>query len=86
MGSRTNICCCVGGFQKQRLIDTMLQANKTLSSQVAEMENERKSLKTTILARDRTIRTNKQDNEQLRRQIDELKAIIEQQKIQLANW
>ena len=86
MGSRTNICCCVGGFQKQRLIDTMLQANKTLSSQVAEMENERKSLKTTILARERTIRTNKQDNEQLRRQIDELKAVIEQQKIQLANW
>mmetsp|Transcript_52516 Transcript_52516/g.105248 ORF Transcript_52516/g.105248 Transcript_52516/m.105248 type:complete len:107 (-) Transcript_52516:130-450(-) len=85
-GSQGQICCCVGGFQKQKLIDSMLQANKSLARQVADLENERKVLKQTVLQREKTIAKGIQANELLQHQNRNLEGQLEKQKTQLVDW
>lgn len=84
--SRGQICCCVGGHQKQKLIDTMLQANQSLAKQAQQLEAEKKELRETIIERDRTIRNRDQDVEASRREKARLLATIDQLRAELANW
>mmetsp|Transcript_10235 Transcript_10235/g.12416 ORF Transcript_10235/g.12416 Transcript_10235/m.12416 type:complete len:107 (+) Transcript_10235:109-429(+) len=80
------ICCCVGGHQKQKLIDSMLLANQALVKQVKMLEDEKKILKQNILSRDKTILQANKDMEVLQEEKVELLAVVERQQAQLADW
>ena len=85
-GSQGQVCCCVGGFQKQKLIDSMLQANKSLAQQVADLEAERKVLKQTVLQREKTISKGLHANEVLQQQKHKLEDLLEKQSKSLVDW
>ena len=80
------ICCCVGGHQKQKLIDSMLEANKSLAKEIARLEGVEKTLKTTLMKRERTIKEKDQEIESLQDENATLVTKVEKQRRQLDNW
>ncbi len=45
----------MGGYQKQKLIDSLIDSNKGMEKRLAEMEKEQRALKLQILRNEQTI-------------------------------
>jgi cell division protein FtsB len=64
----------------------MLEANKSLAKEIARLEGVEKTLKTTLMKRERTIKEKDRAFESLQDENAALVAKVEKQKRQLDNW
>jgi len=80
------VCCCVGGHQKQKLIDSMLAANMALAKEIKRLEAEDKRMKTQIFQLGKTIDQGNKAFALLKGEKEDLEKVVEHQRKQIADW
>ena len=85
-GSASQICCCVGGYQKQKLIDALEVSNQGMSKALLHFEKTQKASNSKVIRLEGIIQRLEKELTELRFENGELKTLVEAQTKELNDF